>query len=267
MGRQDVSDHSSEVQASGQSVWGGVAAEQYTADNRCHARPEPQPQPRPELPPVTIEPHSHSTSDANANSNSSATGIGNGGDGGRGGDGGNASAVGNGGDASAVGNGGDASAVGNGGDSSSSAVGQGGDGGKSSVNVDNSRHGNTLIMDATQPPAVLPGAPPATRFQYTPGNGSNFSADSNASIDTTSVGVNIGVPGVGAFGFGYGESRAANMKPVEATAAQQQTAFDMFISNTADPGLNDVRMQIQRGALSEVQRAQQNRAAQSSDQP
>jgi len=213
MGRQDVSEHSSEVQTSGQSVWGGVAAEQYTADARCHARREPPP--RPELPPVTIEPHAHSTSNAESNAESSATGIGYGG--------------------------------------------EGGQGGNSSVSFSSS----DFIMDATQAPAVLPGAPAAASFEYIPGDGSSFSAASNASIDTTSGGVNVGIPGVAGFGFGYGESRASHLEPVRATSAQQETAFAMFISNTADPRLDGLRLEIQRRALSEVQ----GRAAQPSDKP
>ncbi len=157
--------------------------------------------------------------------------------------------------------GGNASATG--GDARSNANGgAGGEGGDSAVKIDNSNNSRDLYMDATQPPAVLPGAPPATSFEYVPGNGSRFGANSNGSIDTTSVGVNIGLPGIGAFGVGVGTSRASNTEAVVKTSAQQQTSFDMFISNVADPRLGLPRMQIQQGALDEVRRGQQNRAGQ-----
>jgi hypothetical protein len=145
---------------------------------------------------------------------------------------------------------------------SSANGGDGGSGGTSDVNVNNQTTNTSrdFYMEATQAPTVLPGAPPATSFEYTPGNGSRFSANSNGSIDTTSIGVNIGAPGVGGFGFGYGESRANNMEAVVKTSGQQQTSFDMFISNVADPRLGLPRLEIQQGALAEVRNGQIDRA-------
>jgi len=150
-----------------------------------------------------------------------------------------------------------------GGDARSNASGgAGGEGGDSAVRIDNSNNSRNLNMDATQPPAVLPGAPPATSFEYVPGNGSRFDANSNGSIDTTSVGVNFALPGIGGFGVGFGTSRASNTEAVVKTSAQQQTSFEFFISNVADPRLGLPRMQIQQGALNEVRRGQQDRAGQ-----
>lgn len=209
MGRQDVSDQQQEVKSGGKSVWGGVAAEQYTADNRCHARPEPQPQPRPELPPVTIEPHSHATSDAAATSHSSATGIGNGGVGGRGGDGGKANAVGTGGDAN------------------SSAVGKGGEGGRSNVDIDNSDRSSYTdksifwapYREATQ--AVTPGMMGGRLSVALPSGNLDYSVYGPQSSSAFNLNLDLALPGSGfGAGLGIGSTHTGDAPPEVKTAVK-----------------------------------------------